>query len=68
MNNKQEKPECKLIGENGNIFNLLAITCKTLRNHGLDDEAEELTSRIWGGDANSYYQALQIIQEYVDVI
>lgn len=63
-----ERPKCELIGQNGNIFNLLAITCKTLRNHGLDDEAEELTSRIWDGEAKSYNHAIKIIEEYVDVI
>lgn len=68
MENYNKKPECKLIGENGNIFNLLSIAVCTLRKHGLRDQAEELNHRIWQGEATSYHHAIQIIMEYVEVI
>ena len=60
------KPECKLIGENGNIFNLMGIASKTLKSVGKDDAADEMNSRIMNG-AKSYDEALRIIMEYVDV-
>lgn len=31
MSEKKYKPECKLIGEDGNIFNLLSIASVTLK-------------------------------------
>lgn len=61
------KPICKLIGENGNIFNLMLIASKKLREHELYEQSEELIQRIIGGEAKSYDEALQIIMEYVEV-
>ena len=44
--NVTEKPNCALIGEDGNIFNLMKIASRTLRENGLDDKAEEMEKRI----------------------
>lgn len=60
------KPECKLVGENGNIFNLMAIASKTLESHGMKDRAEEMRERITG--SGSYQEALNVIAEYVEVV
>ena len=60
-----EKPVVKLIGEDGNIFNLVGIACKALRNAGLYAEEKELRSRIWS--AASYDDAICLIMEYVEV-
>lgn len=59
------KPKCKLIGENGNIFNLMAIASRTLKMAGLAEQAEEMIERIQ--NSGSYYEALGIIMEYLDV-
>ena len=61
------KPECKLIGEDGNIFNLMALASRTLKQHDMEDKADEMCDRITN-DANNYYEALAIIGEYVTVI
>lgn len=60
------KPDCKLIGEDGNVFNLMGIASKTLKRNGLDDQAKEMTNRIFNCD--SYDEALSIIGEYVNII
>ena len=39
-----DKPDCPLIGADGNIFNLLGIASRTLREHGLKEQAKELPS------------------------
>ena len=36
-----EKPPCPLIGQDGNIFNLVGIAARTLREAGLRDQAKE---------------------------
>lgn len=59
------KPRCKLVGENGNIFNLMGIASRTLKRAGLIEEAEEMVDRI--SKSQSYLQALAIISEYVDI-
>ncbi len=45
--NRQTKPDCPLIGENGNIFNLVGIAAKTLRRNGLSEEASEMTNKVF---------------------
>ena len=63
---EQTKPNCPLIGQDGNIFNLMGIASRTLREHGMADQAKEMTNRIHS-DAKSYYEALNIIGEYVNI-
>lgn len=55
-----------MIGQNGNIFNLMGIAARSLRENGLVDQAKEMTSRIHSG-ASNYYDALNIIGEYVNI-
>jgi hypothetical protein len=59
------KPKCKLIGEDGNIFNLMGIASRTLKKAGLTEQAEEMIERI--KNSGSYHEALGIIMEYVEV-
>ena len=39
--NNPVKPDCPLIGENGNIFNLVGIAARTLKRNGLYEQANE---------------------------
>lgn len=67
MNDNYEKPSCPLIGQDGNIFNLVGIAARTLREAGLRDQAKELTHRIFSGECHSYGEALCLIGEYVTI-
>ena len=60
------KPKCALIGEDGNIFNLMGIASRTLKQNGMPEKANEMFTRITEG-AQSYYEALAIIGEYVEI-
>ena len=60
------KPDCELIGQDSNIFNLMGIASRTLKRNGMSDEAKEMTERITNGSVN-YYEALNIIGEYVNI-
>ena len=60
-----KKPKCPLIGQDGNIFNLMGIASKTLKRNGMYDEAKEMCSRITS--LGSYYEALNVIGEYVEI-
>lgn len=60
-----EKPDCALIGEDSNIFNLAGVAASTLREHGLKEQAEELRERVCS--SGSYHEALHIIGEYVNI-
>ena len=59
------KPECPLIGQNGNVFNLMGIASKTLKENDMADEAKEMYERITS--SGSYDEALCIISEYVEI-
>ena len=61
---EKEKPMCPIIGANGNIFNILGIASRTLRNNDMADEAQEMYSRATS--SGSYEEALAIIMEYVE--
>lgn len=65
--NKAEKvkPVCKLVGQDGNIFNLMGIASHTLKQNGMADEAKEMCGRVT--KSGSYCEALSIIGEYVNI-
>ena len=65
MNENKKKPDCPLIGQDGNIFNLMGIASRTLRRNGMAEEAKEMTNRIY--QSGSYDEALCIIGEYVNI-
>lgn len=52
----KKKPDCPLIGQDGNIFNLLGIASRTLKNHDMADEASEMRNRVMS--SGSYDEAL----------
>lgn len=62
---KVTKPRCKLIGEDGNIFNLIGIAARSLRKAGLADKATEMSEKVM--QSKSYEEALSVIMEYVEV-
>ena len=58
------KPVCKLIGENGNIFNLIGIARRALKEADEPEKANEMTERVM--QAGSYDEAVRVIIEYVE--
>ena len=59
------KPDCLLIGTDGNIFHLMGKASETLRKNGLQEQAEEMRNRIF--QCQSYDSALSIIGDYVNI-
>lgn len=60
------KPTAKLVGENGNIFNLMAIAKRALCEAGKQEKSVQMYKKIIY-EAQSYEEALNIISEYVEV-
>ena len=60
-----EKPTCRLVGVDGNIFALMSKAYLILKAHDLKDEADEMLDRA--EKTENYYDALGIITEYVEV-
>ena len=60
-----EKPKCPLLNADGNIFNLLGMASRTLRENGMSEQAKEMQSRVTA--SGSYSEALNILGEYVEI-
>ena len=60
-----EKPKVVLIGANGNVFNLLSICTKALKEAGQRDKAKELGEKLL--EASSYEHALCLMAEFCEV-
>jgi len=65
-NSGKKKPVAKLVGENGNVFNLIYICKRALINAGMESEANEMSEKIIK-TAKSYGEALAIMTDYCDV-
>ena len=63
---QRTKPDCALIGEDGNIFNLMGIAARTLRENGMPEQAKLMCDRVTL--SGSYYEALSVIGEYVNIV
>ena len=61
------KPSCKLIEQSGDLFNLIAITRKTLRDNELQQEAEQFDQRLNDIIENSgnFVEILDLILDFV---
>lgn len=60
------EPTAKLVGENGNIFNLMAIAKRALCEVGKQEKSVQMYKKIIY-EAKSYEEALNIISDYVEV-
>jgi len=65
MENSQ-KPKAKLVGENGNVFNLMGICSRALKDSGQSEKAKEMCNKITT-TAKSYDEALAIMMDYCEV-
>lgn len=65
MSEASTKPTCKLIGEDGNIFNLMSKASAALKKAGMRQEASEMSNKVMS--CRSYDEALCVIGDYVDI-
>ena len=59
------KPVVQLIGQDGNVFNLVGICSRALKKAGRLEEAKAMQQRVFG--CGSYEEALVILGEYVEI-
>jgi hypothetical protein len=60
-----EKVKVKLIGEDGNVFNIIGKVSKALKRNGESDKSAEYTSKAFS--CETYDEVLALTMEYVDV-
>lgn len=61
---QKQRPAMQLFGHDGNIFAILGTASRLLKQNGLENEVEAMSKRVLS--AHDYYQALNIISEYVE--
>lgn len=61
---EMRRPKMQLVGQDGNVFSILARANKLLQENGQGQEAKEMIARVQKSE--NYYQALYIISEYVE--
>jgi hypothetical protein len=59
------KPVVQLVGEDGNVFNLIGICSRALKKAGRGEEAKAMQQRVFS--CGSYAEALSIMGEYVEI-
>jgi len=60
------KPKAQLSGQDGNVFNLMAIASKALKKAGMADKSTEMIRKITD-EAKSYDEVLRIMSEYCEL-
>lgn len=62
---KQVKPDCHYIGKNPNIFELIGLASRALRENQMTEQVVEMRTRV--EQCRNYYSAVSIIGEYVNL-
>lgn len=64
------KPICQLIGKNGNVFNLIGLVRKTLKEEKLDAELKlfDTELEILQQNGGTYDDVLNLFLKYVEII
>lgn len=60
-----ERPPCRLVGEDGNVFAVIGRVSRALRGAGQADRSREFVERAFA--ATSYDEVLEMVHDYVDV-
>lgn len=60
-----DKPTVQLVGEDGNVFNIIGLVSRALKKAGQPEQAKEFTARAF--QARSYDEVLRLTFEYADV-
>jgi len=61
----EPKPVCKLIGEDGNVFNIMGRVSQALKSAGEKDKAKEFVRKAT--ECGSYDEVLILLHKYVRV-
>jgi len=56
----------KLVGEDGNVFNLMAIITREMKKHGYQNEVKEFIDEVT--KCKSYDEALIVMLKWVNVV
>ena len=56
------KPKAKVLGKDGNVFNLIGICSRALKDAKQPERAKEMSEKVFA--SGSYHEALRIMADY----
>ncbi len=64
------KPICKLVGVDGNVFNLIAIVRRTLKHHHLYRQLDDFDNdlQLIQESGGTYDDVLSLFMDYVELV
>ena len=60
------RPDCVIVGEDGNVFAIIGRVTKALRGAGFSEKAVEIMDRVTDSEFNSYAEVLVAINDYIN--
>lgn len=61
----QNKPKCKLVGTDGNVFALAGRVSRVLKQSGQPEKAREFTTKL--SQCKNYSEAIVLMGDYVEI-
>ena len=58
------KPECRLVGTDGNVFSIIGLVSRALKRDGQPERAAEWCQKAMS--CGSYDEVLTLLHDYVD--
>lgn len=66
MSNVTKKPKARVLGEDGNVFNLISICSSALKKANQSEKIKGMCDKVF--DAKSYEESLRILSEYCELV
>lgn len=65
MNTTTKKPKAQVIGQDGNVFNLMEICSRVLKKAGQQEQAKLMTEEVF--KCKCYEDALLVMSKYCEL-
>lgn len=64
MSDENSKPDCQLIGTDGNVLALASTVANCMRKNDMDDKVDEMMKRVFN---SRYPECYKIFRDYVNI-
>jgi hypothetical protein len=61
----KSRPTVRLVGQDGNVFNIIGLTLRAIRKHSGDAAAKEFSTKAFA--LHDYNEVMRLIMETCDV-
>jgi len=65
MTEEKIKPDCKLLGTDGNVMSLTAKVSRCMKQNDMGNDVDDMVSRVLN---SRYPECFKIFREYVNIV